>query len=126
MRLTGVETLRPGGDDLRCTSCGGAQRARDLDRMLWCDGCVALARARARRIGLLSGVVVAAGLASWIYLVQRPSAMLIGGWIGAVLATLWLVARAATELSYGVLRARRRSGSSWSIRAAPGRSRHSR
>lgn len=108
-----METLRSGGDDLRCTRCGGAQRARDLDRILWCDGCVAQARARARRIGLLSGAVVAAGLASWIYLVQRPSAMLIGGWVGAVLATLWLVARAATELSYGVLRVRRRSGSAW-------------
>ena len=81
--------------------------------MLWCDGCIARARARSKRIGLLSGAVVAAGLASWIYLVLRPSAMLLGGWIGAVLATLWLVARAATELSYGALRVRRRSGTPW-------------
>jgi len=99
--------------------------------MLWCDGCVARARARAKRIGLLSGAVVAAGLASWIYLVQRPSAMLIGGWIGAVLATLWLVARAATELSYGVLRVRRgalaaRGKASCGVRKALGRSRRSR
>ena len=74
---------------------------------------MARARAKAKRVGLIGGAAAAAGLASWIYFVQQPSAMLIGGWIGAVLATLWLGARAASEVCYGVLRARgryRRSG----------------
>ena len=51
---------------------------------------------------------MAAVLAGWIYLVQQPSAMLIGGWVGAVLATFWLGARAGKELWYGVLRFRHR------------------
>ena len=76
--------------------------------MLWCEGCIARAKAQAKRAGWLGGVVLAAGLAVWIHFVQQPSAALLGGWIGAVLAAFWLCARAGTELCYGVLRFRHR------------------
>ena len=53
---------------------------------------------------------MAAGLAAWIHFVQKPSAALLGGWIGVVLAAFWLCARAGTELCHGVLRFRHRPG----------------
>ena len=59
-------------------------------------------------MGWSFGAVLAAVLAGWIYFVERPSAMLLGGWIGAVLATFWLGSRAGKELCYGVLRFRHR------------------
>ncbi|MDE2974554.1 MAG: hypothetical protein OXU64_07535 [Gemmatimonadota bacterium] len=100
------------GGDLECGKCGRACRARELDRLLWCEACIAGAKATAKRVGWLCGAVIAAGLAAWIHFVQKPSAALMGGWVGVVLAALWLCARAATELCYGVLRILRRPGSS--------------
>ena len=94
--------------DLICGRCGRASSARVLDRHLWCEDCVAAARGEAGRVGWMCGAVLAALLAAWIYFVQQPSAMLLGGWIGAVLATFWLGARAGRELCYGVLRFRHR------------------
>ena len=41
---------------------------------------------------------MAAGLAAWIHFVQQPSAALMGGWVGVVLAAFYLCARAGTEL----------------------------
>jgi len=69
-----------------------------------------LPKATAKRVGWLCGGVIAAGLAAWIHFVQKPSAALMGGWVGVVLAAFWLCARAATELCYGVLRFRHRPG----------------
>ena len=97
-----------GAGDLICVRCGLASSARVLDRHLWCENCVAAARGEAGRVGWMCGAVMAALLAAWIYFVQQPSAMLLGGWIGAVLATFWLGARAGRELCYGVLRFRHR------------------
>ena len=94
--------------DLACTSCGCAKRASELDRLLWCEGCLARARERAKRAGWGAGVVLAGALALWIYLVQQPSRLVIGGWAGAVAATLWLGAKAARELCFGLLRLRGR------------------
>ena len=97
--------------NLACVRCGRTCRARELDRLLWCEECIARAKARAKRGGGMCGMVVAAGLGGWIHFVQKPSAALLGGWVGVVLAALWLCARAGTELSYGVLRLRHRPGS---------------
>ncbi len=93
--------------DVACASCGETE-AGALDRHLWCEGCIATARHRAKRVGWLCGAVLAGALALWIYLVQQPSRMLIGGWAGAVLATFWLGGRAGMEVTYGVLRFRGR------------------
>ena len=94
--------------DLICGRCGRGSSASVLDRHLWCENCVAAARGEAGRVVWICGAVMAALLAAWIYFVQQPSAMLLGGWIGAVLATFWLGARAGRELCYGVLRFRHR------------------
>ena len=99
-----------GGLDLHCARCGRTSRGNELDRLLWCEACIAVARARAKRVGWLCGGVTAAGLAAWIHFVQKPSAALLGGWIGVVLAAFWLCARAGTELCHGVLRFRHRPG----------------
>lgn len=94
--------------DLHCARCGRVARGSELDRLLWCEGCIADTKARAKRVGWWCGGVMAAGLAAWVHFVQNPSAALLGGWIGIVLAAFWLCARAATELWYGVLRVRHR------------------
>ena len=94
--------------DIACVNCDRPDPDSNLDRHLWCERCVAAARHRARRIGWICGGALATALALWIYLVQQPSRMLIGGWLGAVLATLWLGGRAGMELTYGILRFRGR------------------
>ena len=95
--------------DFACASCDQTFRAPDLDRHFWCDECIAAARARSKRIGLWVGIGLAGTLAAWIFLVEEPTIM-IGGWIGAVLATFWLGMRIAAELSYGIMRSRSRPG----------------
>lgn len=94
--------------DLACANCGRSCRASELDRHLWCERCIPAARERAKRVGWICGGVLAVALALWVYFVQQPSRMLIGGWLGAVLATLWLGGRAGMELTYGILRFRGR------------------
>lgn len=94
--------------DIACANCGLTDPASNLDRHLWCERCIAASRARAKRIGWVCGAVLAVALSLWIYFVQQPSRMLIGGWLGAVLATFWLGGRAGMEVTYGVLRFRGR------------------
>lgn len=94
--------------DIACVNCDRIDPASNLDRHLWCERCVAGARERARRAGWICGAVLATALALWIYFVQQPSRMLIGGWLGAVLATFWLGGRAGMEVTYGILRFRGR------------------
>ncbi len=98
----------PLGGDLCCVRCGSERLAGELDRHLWCDLCVAAAMATARRVGWWAGALLAVLFALWIYFVERPSTMLLGGWLGAVAATLWLGSRVGAELSYGVQRIRHR------------------
>ena len=97
------------GLDLHCARCQRLCRGSELDRILWCERCIAGAKAQAKRVGWLCGGVMAAGLAVWIHFVQKPSAALLGGWIGIVLAAFWLCARTGTEVCYGVLRLRHRA-----------------
>ena len=94
--------------ELACSSCREPKQAAELDRLLWCERCIAEARAWANRVGWRCGGTLAAALAAWIFLIQRPSEIVIGGWIGAVVATLWLGARAGRELWFGFLRFRAR------------------
>ena len=95
-------------DDLRCSRCKEVRPASELDRVLWCEGCVAGAKGQAKRIGWIFGAALAIAFSAWIRFVQRPSDIVIGGWIGAVLATLWLGARVGKEAGYGFLRFRHR------------------
>ena len=93
--------------DFSCAGCNEAFRATDLDRHFWCEECIAAARGKSKRVGLWAGIGLAGALAAWIFLVEKPTIM-IGGWIGAVLATFWLGMRIAAELSYGIMRSRSR------------------
>ena len=93
--------------DFSCASCARTCRAAELDRHLWCEECIASARARSKRVGGVFGLGLAGALAAWIFLVQQPT-VLIAGWFGAILATLWLGARIGTEFWYGFQRFRRR------------------
>ena len=93
--------------DFACASCAQVLPASDLDRQFWCETCVAGVRASSKRIGMWAGAVLAGALAAWIFLVLKP-AILIGGWVGAVLATFWLGMRIASEVAYGIMRTRSR------------------
>jgi hypothetical protein len=50
------------------------------------------------------GAAAGAGLSLWIWLVVQPSDLVIGGWIGTVVAMTWLGAKAAREVLYGAMR----------------------
>ncbi len=103
----GAGARRP-SDGLACGQCKRSLPAAELDRMLWCGPCTAAAKATASRTGWLAGACLAGTLALWIVLVAQPSRIVLGGWIGAVLATWWLGGRIGRELCFGALRYRGR------------------
>ena len=86
--------------------CLETRDVMDLDRLLWCQRCRAVARNRAGWWGWLGGVIFGACVAAYIRFVIQPSAMLIGGWVGTVLAATWLGQKAFKEIAYGVMRVR--------------------
>lgn len=96
------------GDTGTCVRCLRTRDITDLDRLFWCEECCERARARAARGGWMAGGASAAVLALWIWLVIRPSTLILGGWIASVVAAFWLVSRIARELHYGVARYRNR------------------
>lgn len=75
-----------------------------MDRLLWCEECQAAARRRSGRWGWGVGVIMAVVLAVWIWLYIQPSDLVIGGWIGTVVAALWIGSRVGREIAYGVMR----------------------
>jgi len=95
------------GEELSCARCGTMHDSTDLDRMLWCEDCVAQTRALAGRAGTGIGVTVGGLAAAWIWLVIKPSPALIpGAWIATVVAAGWLAARLGRELVFGLIRVR--------------------
>ncbi len=91
-----------------CQRCLQTQPRHDLDRLLWCDACKEAAQNRAASRGWFIGLAVAVALALWIWLYVQPS-LLIGGWIGVVLAAFYFSARMSREVLYGVARTRVRA-----------------
>jgi hypothetical protein len=91
-----------------CALCLETTPREDLDRLLWCDACVADAKAKSFVQSWYVAVVVAVALALWIWLDVQPS-LLIGGWVGVVVAALYMSSRVARELIYGVARMRGRA-----------------
>ncbi len=91
-----------------CLLCLQTKPRQDLDRLLWCDACVADARARALSRSWYFGFAVAVVLALWIWLYIQPSNLVIGGWIGTVVGAFYVSARVVREVLYTV--ARMRSG----------------
>jgi len=88
-----------------CLLCLQIKPREDLDRLLWCDTCKEAARAQAFRRSWYVGLAVAVVLALWIWLYIQPELM-IGGWIGVVLAGFYVSARVAHEVLYTVARVR--------------------
>jgi hypothetical protein len=93
-----------------CFRCGMTFDSSDLDRLLWCEACRTRARARASRLGWIAGVLLGAALALWIGVVIRPSNLVIQAWIATVVAAVWIGAKAAREIAYGVVRHQNRPG----------------
>lgn len=95
------------GDEIACARCDEVRDSTELDRMLWCEACVAEARSRAKRAGTLAGVAVAAIAGLWVWLVVRPSTSLIpGAWIATLVAAGWLASKLGREIAFGLIRAR--------------------
>ena len=90
-----------------CQRCLQTKPQQELDRLLWCEACVAKNQARAVSQSWYVGLVVAVALALWIWLYVQPSNLLIGGWIGTVVGALYVSSRVAREVIYGVARIRR-------------------
>lgn len=95
------------GEEMPCARCGEIRDSTELDRMLWCETCLSVARIRAARVGWGFGIGLAAALAAWIWIVVRPSDLVPGAWLAILVAAAWLGAKLAREVAFGVYRARR-------------------
>lgn len=93
-------------DEVTCVRCLQTRDQVDVDRLLWCSECRALARNRASWIGWAGGFLFGAGVALYIWVVIRPTDLVIGGWIATVVAAIWIGSKVARELIYGVMRVR--------------------
>ena len=65
-----------------------------------------MAQARALSRSWYVGLAVAVVLALWIWLYIQPSDLVIGGWIGTVVAAFYVSARVVREVLYAVARMR--------------------
>jgi hypothetical protein len=93
-------------DEVTCVRCLGVFDLMELDRMLWCDRCQLRARDRAGWWGWVGGGLFGAGVALYVWLVVRPSDLVIGGWTATVVAAVWIGAKIAREIVYGAMRMR--------------------
>jgi hypothetical protein len=94
------------GDEATCVRCLQVKDLMHLDRMLWCDGCRSVARNRAGWWGWVGGLLFGAGVALYVWLVIRPTDLVIGGWVGTVVAAIWIGSRVSREVVYGAMRFR--------------------
>ena len=93
-------------DQVTCIRCLESRDQMLLDRLLWCDECRARARNRAGWWGWLGGLVFGACVALYIWIFIRPTDLVIGGWVGTVIAAIWIGAKVAREIAYGAMRFR--------------------
>ena len=91
-----------------CVRCLQPKAREDLDRMLWCDACGEAASKRAASQGWMIGLATAVILTLWIWLFVQPSDLVIGGWVGTVLAAFYVTARVAREVLLAAARMRSR------------------
>lgn len=90
--------------------CLRTKPAAELDRLLWCDECLASARRRATLWGWVSGAGLAALLALYIWFVIQPDLTLIPtGWLATLVVAFYLGGRIAREIILGVMRVRNRA-----------------
>jgi hypothetical protein len=103
-------------EELTCVRCLRVKPAAELDRLLWCDECVARARKRATFWGWITGAALAGVLALYIWLAIQPDLSLIPtGWLATLAVAFYLGGRIARELYLGVMRVRNRRA----VEAAP-------
>ena len=93
-------------DAVTCVRCLNVHDLMQLDRMLWCDRCRARARDRAGWWGWVGGVGFGAAVASYIWVVVRPSDLVVGGWLATVVAAVWIGSKVTREIIYGAMRLR--------------------
>lgn len=93
-------------DRIACTRCGELYDHADLDRLLWCERCRVDTRNRAGWWGWVIGLAFAATVAAYIWIVIRPTDLVIGGWIGTVVAAAWIGSKVGREVMYGLFRMR--------------------
>ena len=98
-------------DDLaRCRRCRRPTPGDDLDRILWCEACVAAERKRAARWGRGLAFAAATLLGVWIALYIRPSDAFRYLYALVIVVAFVLGSRLGTELVYGIARVRNRPG----------------
>ena len=96
-------------DNLTCIRCLETKMAEELDRLLWCDDCLRVARRRAYSRGWIVGVVFALGLALYVGVWIRPDSSLIPtAWIAVLAVAFLLGTRVAREFIFGWARLRNR------------------
>ena len=98
-----------------CRRCLQTKPEKELDRLLWCEACVAKVQARSVSQSWYAGLAVAMVLALWIWLYIQPSNLVIGGWIATVVGALYVTSRVVREFLYAA--ERMRSGTA--VTAAP-------
>lgn len=93
-------------DEVTCVRCLEVYDQMFLDRILWCDDCRHSARNRAGWWGWLGGLGFGLGVAAYVWLIIRPTDLVIGGWVGTLVAAIWIGQKIVRELVYGVMRVR--------------------
>lgn len=93
-------------DEITCVRCLEVLDQTELDRLLWCTRCRAIARNKAAWLGWIGGIAFGGGVAVYIWTEIRPSDLVIGGWIATIVAAIWIGSKVARELFYGIMRMR--------------------
>lgn len=91
-------------DRATCVRCLEAKDLMELDRLLWCEECRWAARERAAWWGWAQGLAFGALVAAYVFLVVRPTDLIMSAWIATVVAAVWIGARIGREIAYGVMR----------------------
>jgi len=91
-------------DTAPCLRCGAVKDTLELDRLLWCEECRREVRERAAWWGWGEGLVFAALVAAYIVFLVRPTDLVTAGWVGTVVAALWIGGRLGREVTYGIMR----------------------
>lgn len=102
-------TERP-EEALYCRRCEREAGPDELDRLLWCEDCVAAERGRTAWWGRGIALLTAGLLALWIALEIRPGDRFLLLWALVLVVAYGLIARLAHELVYGIMRVRNRPG----------------
>ena len=96
-------------EDVTCIRCLEVRSIQELDRLLWCEGCLALARRRAAVRGWIAGGTLFLVLALYVGLWIQPDFSLIpSAWLATLAAAFYLGARVAREFIFGWDRLRNR------------------